>query len=34
MSERSERIIDTVFGHWCPVEIERAGDLHDALVRQ
>ena len=34
MSERSERIIDTVFAHWCPVEIERAGDLRESMVHQ
>jgi hypothetical protein len=41
MSERSERIIDTVLfaaqrrtAHWCSVEIEAVGHLHQSKVHQ
>jgi hypothetical protein len=34
MSERSERIIETVFAHWCPVEIDGVKRLHESMVHQ
>ena len=34
MSERSERIIDTVFAHWCPLEIAAADRLRESVLHQ